>query len=293
MTMNNNNHYIIRQALYGQPWAIEESWLHKIIAIAEANFNEDKFQEKIAESYALDLKTFQERKPLLGKQGEEKEIERMGNFAIVRLNGPIFRHANLLTRLSGATSLDKFNQDFKDALEDKETTNVLTIVDSPGGEVTGLVESSNLIYNASKTCFAFVQDMACSAAYWLASQHEIVFSQEGAPLGSIGVIMQTEQDDRALKNAGIDVLTLRSSELKGGGINNVSDITQNQLKNAMRIMSDITDTFHEHVMRNRSDKIKDTSEAFNGSYWSRGKDHLRLGLSDEVTTLDAIIKAYD
>lgn len=62
-------------------------------------------------------------------------------------------------------------------------------IDSPGGSVSGTEDLANIIKSSSKPVVAFVDDMACSAAYWIASScQKIVANLNTAIVGSIGVI---------------------------------------------------------------------------------------------------------
>jgi signal peptide peptidase SppA len=64
------------------------------------------------------------------------------------------------------------------------------MIDSPGGEVVGLEEVATEIQRtrASKLVVAAIDGTAASAAYWIASQADLVMATPSAELGSIGVL---------------------------------------------------------------------------------------------------------
>lgn len=67
---------------------------------------------------------------------------------------------------------------------------IVLCLDSPGGTVSGTEELANIIKGTSKPIIAYVEDMACSAAYWLASCcDEVIANNSTAQVGSIGVLM--------------------------------------------------------------------------------------------------------
>ena len=60
-----------------------------------------------------------------------------GGVAVIPVTGPLFRHANILTAVCGATSYEILAQDFNKALNDPNISAIVFDVDSPGGEVNG------------------------------------------------------------------------------------------------------------------------------------------------------------
>lgn len=122
--------------------------------------------------------------------------------AIIPLIGPIFPRANMMTEMSGATSLDIFILDLRAALDSAEVESLVLDMDSPGGVVFGVSEAAGLIRSAAqvKPITAYVGGMSASAAYWLASAATEIVAEETALLGSIGVVMSAsvqEQPDQS------------------------------------------------------------------------------------------------
>lgn len=92
-------------------------------------------------------------------------------------------------------------------------------VNSPGGYVSGVDEAAQAMAAVprEKQTRAIVTDMAASAAYWLASQTDkIVAMGPGTRVGSIGVLAEDFNVDRALAAEGIDhrVFTSTDAPLK-------------------------------------------------------------------------------
>lgn len=90
-------------------------------------------------------------------------------FAVIKVSGPLFRYANMFTRICGATSYELLAQDFNKALQDVNIKGILLDVDSPGGEVNGCSEIADMIYQArgTKPIIAYASGACCSGAYWL------------------------------------------------------------------------------------------------------------------------------
>lgn len=100
---------------------------------------------------------------------------------------------------------------------DQQVQSIDYHVNSPGGYISGLDEAAQVMAMAGVPTRAVVGDMAASAAYWLASQTDrIVASGPGSRIGSIGVIAEEYNADRALAAEGIDhnVYTSTDAPLK-------------------------------------------------------------------------------
>lgn len=86
-------------------------------------------------------------------------------------------------------------------------------ISSPGGYLAGLFPALSAIASASKPTESIVGDMAASAAYWLASATgEIKASSIASRFGSIGVLAEDFNTDRALAEAGIDHTVFTSTD---------------------------------------------------------------------------------
>ena len=167
------NKHINNYLTSGDPWAIADGWLETVHAIAN---REHDYQAVSA----------QRGEPL----NNTRTVEKRGAVAVIPVTGVIFPRANLMTELSGATSLEMFALDFNAALNDPSIKAIVIHADSPGGVTTGINEMSNMIRNASKPVTTYVGGTAASAMYYLAAgSHEIVMDAM-AMVGSIGVVTQ-------------------------------------------------------------------------------------------------------
>ncbi len=82
-------------------------------------------------------------------------------------------------------------------------------IDSPGGEVSGLFDLVDFIFNSrnKKPIFSVANDYACSAAYAIASATEKIFVTRTSCVGSIGVIATHLDVSEADKKDGMDALS--------------------------------------------------------------------------------------
>lgn len=162
-------------------WAITPEMLSTMVSIAHQT---NKSPEAIAKEMGRDMKN-------------TYAVSTRGGVAVIPVTGPLFRHANLLTAVCGATSYELLAQDFNKALNDPKISAILFDVDSPGGEVNGCSELAEMIYKArgKKPIIAYASGSCCSGAYWIASACDKIMAADTAILGSIGVVSIFEKED--------------------------------------------------------------------------------------------------
>ncbi|MEG0468204.1 MAG: S49 family peptidase, partial [Mucinivorans sp.] len=123
-----------------------------------------------------------------------------GNVAVISISG-------VLTKNSGACGepgMDDYSRQIASAIEDQSVDAIVLKIYSPGGMVNGTDGLSQAIKNSGKPIVAFVDDQACSGAYWLASScREIVANNEIATVGSIGVMTVFTDLTKANEMAGV------------------------------------------------------------------------------------------
>ena len=175
-------HERVKAALGNDPWAITEPGLQTIIDIvAGANDDWEAVAAKIG-------------KPLQ----HTREVTVRDGTAIIPVAGPIFRYANLFTEYSGATSISVLAKDFRTAEEDPEIEKIILVLDSPGGQASGVAEFADQIRASNTEVVAYVDNFAASAGYWIAAAADKVVVNKAAEVGSVGVVFST----RLRKNTG-------------------------------------------------------------------------------------------
>lgn len=164
-------HPRILEALTTKPWLCTEEGVRQMVAIA---------------SYEGDIEAL--RTKIDARMDGAVRATQRGNVAIIPVAGPIFPKANLMTEISGATSLEGFAQDYQKALDNDAITSILIDFSTPGGVVDGIHEAANMIYNSTKKTVGYASSQAASAGYWMIAACDEVVLDATARLGSIGVV---------------------------------------------------------------------------------------------------------
>jgi ClpP class serine protease len=174
------------QALTAEPWAIIPDELHKLSAIAQrhpipgAKDGEPEYSKRDYQLMAG---------PGAQKLAGAQRAYVIEGVAIIPITGPIFPRANMMTEMSGATSITSLQNDHRVAMANAEIGAIMLLIDSPGGAVSGVSAFADMVAAGAKTkpTVAHVSGTAASAAYWIATQTgEIALDRTGI-VGSIGV----------------------------------------------------------------------------------------------------------
>jgi signal peptide peptidase SppA len=175
------------------------------------------------------------------------------NVSVIPISGTLVHKSSGLQAMSGLTSYQSIAQKFQSALSDPDTDTIVMDINSPGGEVAGVFDLSEYIYNSrgTKPIIAFANDLCCSAAFALASSAHRVYVTRTANAGSIGVILVHEDRSAANANSGVKYTTITAGTHKSDYSPN-SPLTDSAMARAQAQVNTIYDLFVSTVARNLS-----------------------------------------
>ena len=108
------------------PWMMMPGSLKMMLEILDAHLTGNITEEEIR----LRMQSAQQREG-------SSELTRSGAIAVIPLHGPIFPKANMMTEMSGATSLEQWNSQFRQLVADESIGTIIIDADSPGGSSGG------------------------------------------------------------------------------------------------------------------------------------------------------------
>lgn len=178
-----------------------------------------------------------------------------------------------------------FMQELKVAESNPAFVAHLLYIDSPGGEVFGLNEAHHLISQLTKPVYALVESRCCSAAYYLASAAQKIYTT--SPLSTVGSIgcMATLLDDRAyFEKMGVkevDIYATKSIRKN----KTYMDALDGKVKDYITKVLDPAMALFETNVRGARPNVNET--VFEGdSYYAN--EALQLGLIDGVESLEVV-----
>jgi signal peptide peptidase SppA len=259
-----------------QPWAITAEGMELVLAVWSRG---DLFAE--AKERALQAR---DGAPL----ENTRAVTMREGVAVIPVYGPLFRHASMLTALSGATSYADVRKDLQRAIDDPQVKAILLDVNSPGGEVDGCGELADAIYavRAAKPVEAYVGGMGASAAYWLGSAASRITCSESALLGSIGVRSAVVDTSESEKQQGVRTIEIISSQSPGKRDRPVDDEV---VARAQQVVDDLAAVFIGAVARHRGVTTQAVEERFGQGGVMVGARAVAAGLADDVGNLESVI----
>jgi signal peptide peptidase SppA len=252
-------------------WAITENGLRQVLQVADRQGDPEAVAARFGE-----------------RAGPGSALEYRGSTAVIEVAGPIFRYANLMTMVSGASSVEILAKDFQAAMDDPGVENVVLEVNSPGGEITGINELAQQVFDArgTKPITAYVGGQGASAAYWIASAADEVVIDPTAMLGSIGVVATYVDDRKAKQAVGIDEIQIVSSASPN---KRPDPNTEEGLAQIQAEVDALAEVFVGAVARNRAVSEETVRTDFGQGGILVGNAAVAAGLADRLGSLEGVI----
>ena len=203
--------------------------------------------------------------------------------AVIRLQGVIATSGRSLNDRGLAASIEK-------AFASKPAAVALEI-SSPGGSP---VQSSLICARIRRLAdekdipvYSFVEDVAASGGYWLATAGDEIFVDRGSIVGSIGVISSGFGLTGTLEKIGAERRVYTAGKSKS-----MLDPFQAEkpadVKRLKTLLDDMHVFFKDHVTSRRGGKLAD-QDLFTGDIWVGAKS-IDVGLADRIGHLVPVMK---
>jgi signal peptide peptidase SppA len=139
--------------------------------------------------------------------------------ALIGVMGELVNRGAWVGASSGLTSYEGLDAQLAAAERDDAVKGVVLDINSPGGQAAGAMETAAKIraLDAKKPVVAFVNGMAASAAYALASGARTIVATPSAMLGSIGVVWMHVDRSAQAEKAGVKPTLLTAGAFKTDG----------------------------------------------------------------------------
>ncbi len=194
------HNYSIIKSIFAEPWAIMpeaiDAYGHILASLLTPNLAMERGEAAMPQLLASAGKA---------SKNQTKAVQ------VIHIKGALTKE----DQFCGPAGMQRIGRWIQQADAEPEIGSIILVFDSPGGTVVGTEELGNIIKDTQKPILAFVEDMACSAAYWLASCCDtIIANNTTARVGSIGVMLTAMDVEPRLKNMGINTHTILSNYSK-------------------------------------------------------------------------------
>jgi capsid assembly protease len=270
MTMRNP---LVIDAAIGALWAIEEPALQLMIEIAS---REHQVTPEALEAYRAQELPRAERATI------------RNGVAIISASGPMFKRANLMTQLCGATSYELMRRDLQAAVDNYGVNAILLNLDTPGGEAAGVAELAQAVHDVrgTKPIVTYAGDLAASAGYWLASASDAIIIGKTAAVGSIGVRMAITDTSERDEARGVKTYEFVSSQSPNKKVDLSTKQGRNQVQERVDAMAAV---FVETVAQYRGVSVDTVLNQFGKGGVLIGQAAVDAGMADGIGTFESVL----
>ena len=161
---------------------------------------------------------------------------------------------------------------------------VALMINSPGGSPvqSALIAARirRLADEKKLPVHAFVEDVAASGGYWLASAADDIWADENSILGSIGVISAGFGAHVFLARQGLERRVYTAGKSKST-LDPFQPEKEEDVARLKSLLEDMHGSFIKQIKSRRDDKLTDEVDLFTGEFWL-GSRAVELGLADGV-----------
>lgn len=211
-------------------------------------------------------------------------LSMQGDVGVITISGPLADGTYGPTgQFFGVTGYGDIQDALVQALQAKQVKSILLDINSGGGAVSGVQDTSKMISAVGriKPVVAVTSSSMGSAALWLGASASKIYAGETAIIGSLGVLMVHSERSAALASDGVKVTVIRAGEFKalGSPYEPLSDVAKSGLQAQANYLADI---FLTHVADSRG-----VSKTLADSKFGQGREFIgaqavEVGLVDAV-----------
>ncbi len=210
--------------------------------------------------------------------------------AIIPIIGELVNRGAWIGASSGLVSYEGIKFSMLKAGQDPQVSAILLDIESPGGEAVGAFETSAVIRKvaAEKPVLAFVNGMAASAGYAIASGANRIITIPSGITGSIGVVMMHLDVSEYLALEGVKPTLIFAGSHKVDG-NPYEPLPEDVRARFQAEIDTFYGLFVQSVAQGRGRALTAQQARQTEARVFMGDDAVRLGLADEVGSFDEVM----
>lgn len=263
--------HVVR-AISETPWAILEGTFEAIVDLVSLRARGELLSE-------------QEIQARIGAGPARKQSVIAGDVAVLPLYGVMFPRANLISMMSGGTSLQEFATEFDDLVQNPRISAILIDINSPGGSTSLVTETAQRIRAArgSKPIIAQANTTIASAAMHIAAQADEIIASPSALLGSVGVFMVHE--DTSLKDElqGIKTTLIKAGRYKAEESEPLTPETKSHLQ---ELVDDTYEIMVADIAAGRGVSADTVRTEYGEGRVLSARRAVKAGLADSIATFE-------
>lgn len=234
--------------------------------------------------------TPEELRARLGDDRAAAVPSKRGAVAVIPIKGVIANRMTGMDDMSGGTSAERISAQLRAVADDPQISTIVYDIDSSGGTVPGIQELAAQMFalRGVKHQVAHVNDLAASAAYWLASQADEIVSTPSGSIGSIGVWTAHSNFAKALEIEGVEITLISAGKYKIEG--NPFQVLGEEAREVLKTRVDVAyKQFTADVARGRGVSAAVVRNGYGEGRALSAVDAKAAGLIDGIATLEATL----
>ena len=217
---------------------------------------------------------------------DDTSITSSDQIAVIPIQGMITLDGGS-SLLSSTTSGSNIVEKIESANENDNVKAIILEINSPGGTVMGSKVVADAIKNTNKPVVAYISEYGTSGAYWIASQADLIISDELSIVGSISVVGSYLEFSGLLEDYNITYQRLVTGQYKDIG-NPYKELTSEEEAQIQERLDSIHKFFIAEVAEGRSMSSEEIEKLSDGLFYL-GLDAVNNGLVDEIGSKDYAI----
>lgn len=212
--------------------------------------------------------------------------------ATISVHGELVNRGSWMDAMSGLTSYKGLADALDAAAGDNRVRGIVLDIDSPGGEAAGAFETAALVRQVSQTkkVVAYVDCLAASAAYALASGASEIVAPMSATLGSIGVVYMHLDRSQAMKERGVKPTLLHAGAYKVDG-NSMQPLPDDARARIQGQIDEVYGLFLDTVGKHRPKLGAEGARRTEAGVFI-GQRAVEAGLADRIGGLETLKAAF-
>lgn len=211
-----------------------------------------------------------------------------GEVGVISIRGPLSNSDSIWAKYFGVATYPDIREALAYAAGNPEVKGILLAINSGGGAVNGVEDTSRLMAQINKSIkpvYTHTDGMMASGGYWLGVNGRKVFASSTSIVGSIGVITTHMEQSEALKNEGIGVTVIRAGKYKALA-NPYEKLTDQAKEEIQSKANDIYDIFIGHVAEQRGVTAAVADQKMGQGREFLGSRAAEVGLTDGVKNFE-------
>lgn len=267
----------INQLIFQHVWAIRPEKLAAIMELAAIR----------ASGKELTNAEIQAR---IGEGPSSQSPRIIGSVGVLPIYGTIAPKMDLMTEMSGGSSIEGMQQTFRAMMADDKVESILLDIDSPGGVTDMVPEFAKEIREArgTKPITAIANTQAASAALWLGSQADQLFITPSGGVGSIGCFAGHEDISAQQEKDGIKTTLVKAGKFKAE-FNPYEPLSDSARAEMQRKVDISHQQFVEDVAAGREVDPWTVLTSYGEGRMLDASEALAVGMVDGIETFDDVV----